>query len=229
MRHDIFCDESRHLEKDTRNRYMILGGIWCPSSEVTVIGQHIKEIRKRNRCFGEIKWVNVCPSKINFYIELAYLLFSETSLSFRCIVADKLRLKHQLFYQTHDIFFYKLYYFLIKKKVRLNTIYHIYIEHKDCHSQEQIQELHRILNRKFWYRIGVKFPEAKSVISKDKLLLQLADFFIGAVGYRYNGFSTSEAKMTICQKVCALTGRKDLNYPSRYAEEKFDIFEIGLQ
>ena len=84
---NIYCDESCHLEHDHKT-YMLLGNISCAYPQVKRHSDRIKELKKKHHFYAEIKWTNVSPSKLPFYIELIDYFF-DTDLKFRTVAVCK--------------------------------------------------------------------------------------------------------------------------------------------
>jgi len=86
MLFDIYCDESRQdllVEKSsisTHNRFVCIGGIILPTEKREELKNAIKELKEKHSLYGELKWGNVSPNKIDFYLELVELFF-ETEIS----------------------------------------------------------------------------------------------------------------------------------------------------
>lgn len=228
MSYEIYCDESRHVEKDLKDRFMVVGGVYLPSAKRDEIETGISSVRKRHDCFGEFKWNNVAPSKLQFYIELTELFFS-SDLYFRCIVIDKAQLKHEEFNEgSHEIFFYKTYYILLKKPICNFHRCQIYIATKDKYSGIYSKELVRILRKKLML-LSVSIPEPVIMPAKSSVFIQLADLLIGAVGYQHNNYhtnpSSSKAKIEICNLICSKIAKPNLIFSSSYTiNPKFEIF-----
>ena len=113
---NMYCDESCHLEHDGIN-VMGLGAVWCDKKHVREINERIREIKKRNgvSCHSEVKWAKVGPSKKQLYIDLINYFFDNDDLNFRVlIVPDKSILDHSSFSQTHDEWYYKMYFEMLK-------------------------------------------------------------------------------------------------------------------
>ena len=137
--YNFYCDESCHLEHDNSN-VMVLGGVWCPKEKRHQINGRIKEIKIRNNVpvQAELKWTKVSPSKIQVYIDLMEYFFDETDLHFRgLLIPDKKKLNHQMFNQTHDEWYYKMYFSMLKAMLVPTDTYNIFIDIKDTHSAER--------------------------------------------------------------------------------------------
>jgi len=110
--YNIYCDESCHLEKDQQD-VMVLGAIWCPLDKSKEIAIRIREIKRQHSLKQnfEIKWTKVSPAKLHFYLDLIDYFFDNSDLHFRAlIVPDKAKLRHAEFNQSHDDFYYKMYF-----------------------------------------------------------------------------------------------------------------------
>lgn len=224
MSYEIYCDESRHIEKDLKDRFMVVGGVYLPASERDRIAVSINDLRQKHNCLGEIKWNNVSPAKLQFFLDLVELFFSSPELFFRCIVIDKATLKHEQYNQgSHDIFFYKAYYLLLKKPISYFKKCQTYIAYKDKFSGANSNELIRILKRKFLLQINILDPII--IPAKDSVFIQLADLLIGAVGYQHNDYTSSKAKLEVCNLICSKIAKPSLVFSSPYVKNiKFDIF-----
>jgi hypothetical protein len=113
---NVYCDESCHLEKDGHSA-MVLGAVWCPLEKVREIAVRIREIKAAHSLPPrfEIKWVKVSPAKVQFYRDVMDYFFDDDDLHFRAlIVPDKSRLRHDAYNQTHDDWYYKMYFDMLK-------------------------------------------------------------------------------------------------------------------
>ena len=77
----------------------------------------------------ELKWTKISPSKIELYSELLNYFFSNDHLHFRCIVIpDKKILDHEKFNQTHDSWYYKMYFEMLHFIFKREDSYDIYLD-----------------------------------------------------------------------------------------------------
>ena len=113
--YNIYCDESCHLEHDGQ-AIMVLGAIWCPIEKTRDASVRICEIKKHHNLADnfEIKWVKVSPAKIDFYMDLLDYFFDDDDLHFRGLVANKANLNHLEHNQTHEDWYYKMYFDMLK-------------------------------------------------------------------------------------------------------------------
>ena len=134
--YNIYCDESCHLEHDGQT-IMVLGALWCPLEKTREIGVSIREIKKRHGLQPnfEIKWTKVSPAKQSLYMDILNYFLDNVDLHFRAlIVPDKSILRHEAYAQTHDIFYYKMFFNLLKVIFEPQDSYRIYIDIKDTNS-----------------------------------------------------------------------------------------------
>lgn len=217
---NIYCDESCHLENDHKN-YMFLGKISSAYNQVKYHTEQIKELKKKHNFYGEIKWTNVSKSKIHFYMDLVEYFFY-TDLHFRAIGINKSKIKHQEFGQTHDDFYYKMYYYLLNHNVQSLYNYNVYLDIKDSLSAYKVNKLKEILNSKY----GV-FRNIQNIRSHESLLMQLTDFMMGAISYLHNNLEKRNvAKVKIIEKIKSNSNVDLLN--TNYSD-KLNLFFIELK
>jgi hypothetical protein len=221
----VYCDESCHLENDQSNA-MVVGAIWCNASHRTSLSRKVKELKKT---FGlaphfEIKWVKVSPAKLDFYIALLDLFFDEPMLHFRgLVVPDKNLLDHEKFRQSHDEFYYKMWYLLLNPLINSTNQYRIFLDIKDTRGQTKVQKLHDILCSANNDGRRQVVQSIELVHSHDVILLQLADLLIGAMGYTHRELTTSSAKQALVTHIRQRSGLR-LKYSSAKQAEKFNLF-----
>jgi len=141
---NIYCDESCHLQNDKQS-VMVLGAIHCPASKKDEIFLRIDELKrkydlipkhnkhpKENRTYYEIKWNKVSKSQIDFYRDVIDYFFDDDDLSFRVLVVpDKSLLDYEKYGHTHDTFYYKMYFSMLKAILQPEFGHNIYIDIKD--------------------------------------------------------------------------------------------------
>lgn len=222
---NVYCDESCHLENDGIDT-MTLGALWCPKDKLREINGEIRGIKARhgiNR-FAEIKWVKVSPSKKELYLELINYFFNKPDLHFRVLVVpDKSKLDHGYFNQSHDDFYYKMYYYLLRGIWQQDFTYNIFLDIKDTHGGDKIKRLHDILcSFHYDYRHDT-ISQVQQVRSHEVELMQLTDLLMGAVTYANRGLDSSFTKLELIKKIREMSGFTLLKstYPS---EKKFNVF-----
>lgn len=222
--HNIYCDESCHLEKD-RQSVMLLGAIWCPKTEVKKHASALREIKERNYSRGELKWTKVSASRKSFFIEILEYFFSTDGLKFRCLIVDNKKYLDHSYYNlgSHDSFYYKMYFYLLRNILSAINKYNIYLDIKDTCSQRKINILRDVLCNSFHDFERKMINRIQHVRSKEVELLQLTDFLIGAISYSSRHLSSSRSKLAIVSRIQKLSGLnlKDTTPPW---EEKFNLF-----
>jgi hypothetical protein len=225
MEYNIYCDESCHLEND-HQKAMVLGAIWCEKSKVKDMSEKLRLIKSTNNLSKtfEVKWTKVSPAKVDFYRELINFFFAENCLGFRAlIVPDKSILRHADFDQTHDDWYYKMYFDMLKAIITPDSNYWIYLDIKDTRGAEKVKNLHDVLcnnsldfNKKIIKRV-------QQVHSCEIELLQLADLLLGAVSYVNREAAGSTAKLSLIDLIKKQTGYS-LNKSTLLRETKFNLF-----
>ncbi len=222
---NIYCDESCHLLNDGQD-IMVLGGITCPFEQVRIINQQIKRIKLKHGLKPdlEIKWTKVSNGKIEFYQDLLNFFFNNAYLSFRGVIATNKRyLNHDVFHQTHDIWYYKMYYLLLRHIIHIGDQYRIYIDIKDSRGIYKVNKLQEVLNRSLYDFYNETVERIQIVRSEEIEILQLADLLIGAVSYANRLLDTSLAKLQLADCIRRMSGI-NLNYSTPLYESKFNLF-----
>ena len=224
---NIYCDESCHLEND-RLPVMVLGAIWCSLEKTKEIAVRIREIKAQHGLPAnfEIKWVKVSPAKLSFYLDVLDYFFDDDDLHFRGLIADKTRLRHKEHNQTHDDWYYKMYFDMLKVILFPHSRYRIYIDIKDTRSQskvENLQKLHEVLSNNMYDFRREVIERVQAVHSHEVEQLQLADLLIGAVAYANRNLQTSQAKLELVNRLRERSGYR-LTSKTLYREDKVNLF-----
>jgi len=222
--YNIYCDESCHLEND-KQPIMLIAGVWCPKTEVKNISHDITTLQKKHNACGEIKWTKLSPSRLDFFKEIIEYFFNNSNLHYRCLVVNnKERLDHALFNQgSHDLFYYKMYFSMLKAILSPEYKYNIYLDIKDTRSYNKIIQLKEVLCNNQFDFTGQMIENIGQIRSEESSIMQIADLLTGAVGYINRNLSTSKAKQTIVELVKARSGFS-LNHPTSLREAKFNLF-----
>ena len=223
--YNVYCDESCHLEND-RQQVMILGAIWCPIEKTRSISVRIREIKARHGMnpFFEVKWTKVSPGKKQLYIDLIDYFFDNDDLNFRAlIVPDKSKLIHRAFGQTHDEWYYKMCFDMLKVIFNPSDRYRIYLDIKDTQGARKIRKLHEVLSNAM-YDFSQKIIERiQTVHSHEVEIMQITDMLIGAVAYANRGLSESEAKLELVERMKERSGYS-LTKTTLFRENKVNLF-----
>lgn len=222
----IYCDESCHLEHD-RCPAMVLGAVWCPSETTPEISKALREIKVRHGLSAnlELKWGKVSPARMDYYTDVVNYFFDEPSIRFRCLIAPKDGLRHEDFGQSHDSWYYKMYYLLLRRLLaERDNEYRVYIDIKDTNSAGKVRMLHEVLcnsMRDFDHSV---LRDVQALPSHEVQQIQLADFLSGAVSHASRNFKGSPAKQSIIDAIQERT-KHSLVSSTWYSEKKFNIFK----
>ncbi len=205
---NIYCDESCHLENDGK-QVMTLGALTCPLEKRKEISVRLREIKEKNGIplSTEIKWTKVSPAKLDFYSQWIDYFFDDDDLAFRTvIIPNKRALDHTKFNQSHDGWYYKMLFTLLKVILRPEDKHRVYIDYKDTHSGQKANQLHQVLcNSRYDFRQEI-IEFVQPVDSAESELMQLCDLLIGVVGYHNRGLQGSAAKLALVERVKQRSG-----------------------
>lgn len=233
---NIYCDESCHLQNDNEN-VMALGAISCPTAKKDEIFLRIAELKakynlipkikknpKDNRAYYEIKWNKVSKSQLSFFKDVIDYFFDDDDICFRVLVVpDKSKLDYQKYGHTHDTFYYKMYFSMLKAILNPEYGHNIYIDIKDTRSTEKVHKLEEVLrNDKYDYSKSI-IKKVQQVRSHEVELIQLADLLTGAISYINRGLNTSSAKNEIIELI-RHRSKYSLLKSTLLKEKKINIF-----
>lgn len=218
--YNVYCDESTVNSKE--DNIMVIGGVMCPTQDKQRLVNEIKSLRSCYGIRGEFGWKTVCPSAIGFFKSLIYLFCQEESLKFRCVVVDRDKTK----FSDSEERFQKIYYQVFNNWLDRRNRYRIFIDRR-VDRVDRVPVLRSCLIGTRAFGASVQFVE--EVESNEVELIQLADLFIGAIGYARNKRDklpeSSEAKKALCRDIELKMKIYDLSsYETGPYEEKFNIF-----
>jgi hypothetical protein len=225
MEYNIYCDESCHLEKDP-HKAMVLGAIWCASKARQEIFDAIKGIKVKHRLKPdfEIKWHKVSLTKLAFYKEIINYFFDSTKLHFRAlIVADKKELNYEAYGHTHDEFYYKMYFDMLKIIIRPKDTYNIYLDIKDTTGIDKVNKLHEVICKAHYDFSKSIVKKIQEVRSDEVSILQITDLMIGALSYYYRDLHSNMAKVELVDLIQQRSGYSFMN-STLPSESKFNLF-----
>lgn len=227
--YNVYCDESCHLEHDGIND-MVLGAVWCNQRKIRKINQEICTIKARYGVSSraELKWTKVSPAKRELYMDMIEYFFDNMDLHFRCLVIpDKNALDHSRFRQTHDDWYYKMYFDMLKGIFSPEDRYEIYIDIKDTHSNQKVKKLEEISRNSMYDFKGECIRRIQPIRSDEVQIMQLVDILIGAVMYQNRDFPEEHQKSGTKLALIDLLRQKSgyqLTKSTLLKEEKFNIF-----
>lgn len=228
---NVYCDESCHLEND-HQKAMVLGAVWCPLEKIREISVRLREIKKRHGLPSdfEVKWTKISPAKSQFYLDWVDYFFDDDDLHFRAlIVPDKTLLRHGAFSgQDHDVWYYKMYFDMLKVILRPQACYRIYLDIKDTRGGAKIKKLHEVLCNNLYDFSRDIIERVQLIHSREAELLQLADLLIGAVSYANRGLQESKGKLQLVERI-KKRSRYRLTQTTLYAEQKINLLRWRAQ
>lgn len=218
---NFYCDESCHLEKD-RQQFMLIGYVSCAYNQIKLHNRYIRSLKKKFGILSEIKWISLSKSGYPLYNELIEYFFA-TDLQYRAIVIEKSKMKHEEFNQSHDDFYYKMYFQLLNKRITQENNYNIFLDIKDSRSAKKVAGLREYLNRHF---IAVR--TLQSIRSHESELMQLTDIITGALSYHLRGLNKVIAKNRLIDKI-QHHSKVPLTRSTNVGNQKFNLFFIDLK
>ncbi len=223
--YNIYCDESCHMEND-HQKSMVLGAIWCPLEKVKEISKRIREKKVKHGFSSsfELKWTKVSPAKIKFYLDIVNYFFDNNDLHFRAlIIPDKSVLKHKQYGQTHDEWYYKIYFDMLKVIISPEDKYRIYLDIKDTLGGRKITKLHEVLcNEKYDYSREI-IERVQIVRSHDVEISQITDLLSGAISYINRNLSGNAGKIALIDRI-KQRSRYSLTRTTLLRENKVNLF-----
>ncbi|MDR6938682.1 DUF3800 domain-containing protein [Arcanobacterium hippocoleae] len=225
----IYCDESTHLPHDAQP-FMVLGAVVCPTAKSRDVAVRLREIRDKHQIptSFEIKWTKVSPAKLDFYLDIIDYFFDDDDLNFRAVVAPKKGLDHERFQQTHDDWYYKMMFYLIRNVIPAQDEAYVYFDKKDTNGHQKIIRLRDVIaNAEYDFNRG-NIRRLQIVESHHVGLLQLADLLIGAVNYANRGDVASQAKLRLIERIRQRSS-VSLTRTTLLSEMKMNIFRWRAQ
>jgi hypothetical protein len=222
---NVYCDESCHLEHD-HIPVMAWGAIFCPADESRAVAESVRSLKAQHGLASnfEAKWTKVSPAQAAFYLDLVELFLDDERLRFRgLLVPNKSLLDHARFDQTHDDWYYKMYFTMLRPIFTAPHRYRVYLDVKDTHGGPKTHKLHEVLANSLYDFNRECIERVQQVRSHESELLQLADLLIGALTYANRGLASSPAKIAIIERLRARLGQQALTRTSAFAAVKFNI------
>lgn len=221
---NVYCDESCHLEND-RAKTMVIGALWAESEAGREASRRLLEIKKRHglRSTFDLKWVAVSPSKLAYFHDVVDYFFDNSALHFRAVVIEKDELDHSAHNQSHDEWYYKMFFLLLRNILSRKHEYRVYIDIKDSCSASRVAKLHQVINNSMFDFDSAIVSRVQQVRSHEVQLLQVADLLMGAVGYVNRGLSSSSAKLAVATRIRERSGFR-LTRSTLPSEQKFNVF-----
>ncbi|MCG5514728.1 DUF3800 domain-containing protein [Ectothiorhodospira sp. 9100] len=229
MKFDVYCDESRPDllgSQNPQSQFMVIGGLWLPTSKRESFKAEIHQLRERYRIGGEFKWQKVSPSRVAFYQQLVeWFQGKGDQLRFRCIAVDHSQVDLKLYHEDdQELGFYKFYYQLLHHWILDFNEYSVFVDFKSNRRRDRLHVLRRCLD---YSNLSSEVHGVQAVRSEESVLIQLADVLSGMAAYRLNNrLREDSAKAQTLEHYEALIGRRIA--PTCKGEQKFNVFRINL-
>lgn len=225
MKFNVYCDESYQdcMKGNNDVQYMVIGSIWLPKENVEKLKSEIKNLKQKHNCLGELKWTKVSKSKIDFYKEIIDLFWAYgNTLRFRCITVDKTKILWEKHDNYPELAFYKFYYQMIIHWIEINNEYSIYCDKKINKQKNRLSILKDFLGKA---NIFATIKGVYAAESRDLVLLQFADFFIGLTAAKLNHTVLDNSTKMILIKYLEDKLGREIQETYR-TEVKFNVFNI---
>jgi len=193
MIHHIYCDESRQ----TKDRYMVLGGIIIPQDNVDDFNRTMVKYRADEKMTSELKWSRISnqyQDKYKKFIDYFFALNNNDKIHFKSLIVDTTQLFHRNYGDgKYETSFYKMYYQLLIHKFlkpyydNEDTKFIICLD--DRTSAYSLNEFKKVLNNGLRKEKALPFiADAIRAVeprnSKYSEVLQINDLIIGAIVFK---------------------------------------------
>jgi len=220
----IYCDESRH-EGQRHQRYMVIGGLWLPRDRRGEILAALRAIQIQFGITSELKWGKVSQTKLAGYQAITDYIATCDDIHFRCIVVDKTDADHEKHFQNdRQLGFWVFYWQCLKQWMGNGNTYYVSIDFKPESLHSGPRKLRQMLETECIKRGWIK--SLACVDSQENLFCQIADVFIGAVGYEQNGLNGSPAKQQLARHLARQFNKPDLKGADWPAHQRFNIGRV---
>lgn len=245
----IFVDESRISQA----RYQLFGSLWLPREKQGSFRDGFwrlwdNEFPSRK---SELKWTKVSKGKLNVYKKFIDYFATFPQVDFRCVVLDTRALDYQKHHEgDEELGFYKFLYFFLSRNIekdyrfkKVENVYQVFIDSRrqsDKIEVGRLGDLKRCLNQwliqkcspECWDYKGWAPPlpirNVEATVSHLSPEVQLVDVLTGAVGYAWEGFQTSPAKLGLIKHIENIFGLS-LAESTPYLTEKINIWLFRLK
>ena len=222
---NVYCDESCHLEHD-RIPTMAWGAVFCPIHETRAVSESVRTLKAEHGLATdfEAKWTKISPAKTDFYLSLAELFLASGQLRFRgLVVPDKSLLDHASFDQSHDDWYYKMYFTMLRPVLSDQNRYRIYLDIKDTRGGAKTRRLREVLSNSLHDFSCQRIEQVQQIRSHESELLQITDLLVGALTYANRGLAKSAAKTAVIARLRSKLGPNALSHTSPWNASKFNI------
>jgi len=237
MNYHIYCDESRQ----TKDRFMVIGGIIIPEENVEVFNQTMEKFRQEENMRAELKWSKVTNQKLAKYLRFVdyfFALNNTDKLHFHATVIDNHRMDYKRFSKgDREEGFYKFYYELLLQSFGRHADSHsklfIYFDYRT--TNYPLKTLKETLNRGMRRRWKLNTDIIKVIEprrAKLTNLIQMTDIMLGAIGFQKNGFdllvNSRQAKIDLANHIAHSAGLENLKESTPRLNRHFTIWNFRV-
>ena len=222
--YNIYCDESRVENPKSKN--MVIGALFVPRKKKKNVVKKLKIIFQKHNFGYELKWTKVHKEYFNFYKEIIDFFCNEINLNFRCIVVDKSEVELEKYHNNDlELAFFKFYYLMLRAKLLNQNRYYVVLDKKPTRDKNRARALHAYLDSYIlWNKTECNIKHFQAYNSKDNVLIQLADFFVGLIGFVCNEDIQNNPKSKLVEYLKQKLKIDNLHTTSLLGEEKFNRF-----
>lgn len=191
----IWGDES----SQNAHKFMVLGTVWQNPICAVDLQREIHDLRMKFSFSKEFHWTEMKKLDFPVYSEAINIFkkyYDQGFIKYRAIVVDQTDPVHREYSPDNELHFYKMYFWLIYKRLRHDNKYDILLDRKRNKVDGRLSDLRNSLNNKCYtdhVNNGGKVDEYKNIIRRveprdgTQIELQFADIFTGAIAYVRNG------------------------------------------
>ncbi|MEW5799103.1 MAG: DUF3800 domain-containing protein [Bacteroidota bacterium] len=237
----IYCDESRQ----SKDRYMVLGGIVMEHTEILRFADTMKKFRQEQKMTAELKWSKVSTQKLPEYkrfVDYFFALNNTNYIHFHSIIIDNHQVNHKKFNKgDKELGFYKFFYQLLlhcfgKIYCTSTNNVRLFVHLDNRQTKYKLSTLKTILNNGMAKKFSIlyrPFVAVEPVESKISDLLQISDIILGAMGYQKNGYhllaESKKGKIELAEYIASSAGLKTLTENTLKSNQRFTIWNFRLQ
>ncbi|GLH73253.1 hypothetical protein GETHLI_17550 [Geothrix limicola] len=214
--YQIYCDESC-----ISDRYHVIGGLILNRKHESAIIEKIKTFRSSTNMSKELKWTKVKNQKREQYVQFVDIgsqLFLDDVAHFHALVIDSHQYDHKKYSAGNaETTFYKMMYQFVLhrfgKYLKVGDRFSLFLDQRS--TSYSLSDFKTIMNRGLVKRYGLPQNPLRDVVplnSKEHDLIQMADVFMGAIGFRVNG---KELAANACSAKLALCAHIEMNLKIR--------------
>jgi hypothetical protein len=161
---------------------------------------------------------------VAFYLDVIDYFFDDDHLHYRgLIVPDKALLNYPKYSQTHDVWYYKMFFQLLKLIIDPEFVYRIYLDIKDTKSEEKVNKLREVLNNNLYDFSQNIVERLQTVRSHEVEQVQVTDLLTGALSYLNRGCEGNSGKEKLIERIKGRSGY-NLSKSTLPRESKMNIF-----